>query len=296
VAGPPLTLSPLPVGGSALLQFYGAPKNYVVPDGVTQLTLTRTGSDGSDTQIYQGAPVAVWVDVGDGPSTSSSPLDPTVEYTWTATDETGSTVVGPTTLSGAIVTVPDALTNILIRLLQAACDNAPGATNASVEPAQVTTKTPAGGWLATPFIVVNPALIQQQYTAVGQDIIDPNAANLWTMPGWSRRVWQVSVLSQNADERDFYRDTLLLAFRALKATFFNYIGSNISHNFQAASGTSVDEYQGTAPVFYWAELMLTVEGEFVVTIATNYGLIEQIDLTATSDGVSTEAQVPTTEP
>jgi hypothetical protein len=274
---PPLVVTPLPVGGSALLQLYNSNTGkYSVPENVENLTLIRTGNDGSNVTMYDGPPIAVWVDVGDGPSTSSAPLDPTIEYTWQAIDSTGTTTAGPAMLGGAIITVPDELTVIFIRLLQAACDNAPGAANANVQPVQVTTKAPSGGWGATPFVVVNPALIQQQETAVGQDIVAPNNNNMWTIPGWARRVWQISVLSQNADERDFYRDTLLFAFRALKATFFNYIGANISHSYQASSGTTGDEWTGQAPVFYWAELMLTLEGEFAVTITTNFGLIEKI--------------------
>lgn len=277
--GPPIILSPLPIGGSVLLQMYGADQgNFAPASGVTSVTLIRNGSDGSNATIYVGPPLPFWVDVGDGPSTSSQPLNSSVAYTWTGIDNTGTTAAGPVTPGSAIVTVPDGLTQLLIRLLQAACDNAPKPLGTTVQPAQVTTKGPAGGWPATPFVVVNLAMFQQRDTAVGQDVLVPDANNLATLPGWAKRVWQISVLCPDADERDFYRDTLLIAFRALKATLFNVIGQNVRHEWQATSGPISEEWTGQAPVFYWSEIMLVLEGVFPVTIATGYGVIAAIDV------------------
>jgi len=279
MAGPPLTVSSLPIGGAALLQLYGAESGaYAPPSGVVTLTLSRTGSDGSSVTLYAGAPVPLWVDPGDGPSFSSQPLSPAVGYTWTATDSGGATQAGPITLTGSIVTVPDGLTQLLIRLLQAAADNAQRPSGTVVNPVRVTTKMPSGGWPATPFAVVNLSLFQQEDTAIGQDVLVPVADNTWTLPGWAKRVWTISVFSQNADERDFYRDTFLIAFRALKATLFSQIGQNIRHRYQATSGTTGDEWLGQAPGFYWSDVMFELEGVFDVTILTGFGLIETIDV------------------
>ena len=281
MAGPEFSATPLPIGGSILFQFYGADSgNFLPPSGIVAMSLSRTGTDGSSVTVYAGPPLPLWVDVGDGPSTSSQPLNPAVSYTWQVTDSTGTATIGPLVLGGAIVTVPDSFTQLMIRLLQAACDNAVRPAGMVVQPAQVTTKGPQGGWGATPFVVLNLALFQQRDTAVGQDVLMPNAGNLWTLPGWAKRVWQISVLSQDADERDFYRDTLLIAFRALKGTLFSQVGQNIRHEWQATSGPSADPYHGEAPVFYYAEIMLTLEGVFPVTIATGFGVIEQIDMNA----------------
>ena len=285
-SGPPVVLAPLPVGGAALLSLYGAEQgNFAPPSGVTTMTLSRavSGSAGLSafTQIYSGAPLPLWVDVNDGANTSSSPLDPTLQYVWQATDINGTTQVGPAILAGSIVTVPDGLTQLLIRLLQAAVNNAPVPAGVTVAPAQVTTKMPQGGLAATPFIVVNLDLFQQNDTMIGQDVVlVTKPDNLWTLPGWARRVWRISVFSQNADERDFYRDTLLVAFRALKATLFSQIGQNIRHSFQATSGTTHDEFTGQMPGFYWADVMFDLEGVFDVTILTGFGPIEQIDVNA----------------
>lgn len=297
MSGPPVVLSILPVGGVALLQLYGADVgNFLPPSGVTSMTLSRSVSGGNFAQLYQGPPLPIWVDAGDGPSTSSQPLDPTLPYEWQVTDETGTTLVGPVTPSGSIVTQPDILTSLLIRLLQAACDNAPRPAGANFTKVQVTTKAPQGGWGAMPFVVVNLDLFQQADTAVGQDIIAPNAENLWTLPGWSRRVWRASILSQDADERDFYRDTILIAYRTLKATLFSRIAQNIRHDFQANSGVTGDEWIGQGPELYWADVMLTLEGEFVVTVATGFGTIEAIDVSVVTSGGSVvdEVEIPTT--
>jgi hypothetical protein len=294
VSGPPVVLNVLPVGGCVMLQFYGAEKgDFAPPSGVVSITLSRAVSGGTFVQLYSGPPLPVWADVGDGPSTSSQPLDPTLSYEWQVTDSTGTTQVGPATPAGAIVTVPDGLTALLIRLLQAACDNAPKPSGVSVQSVQVTTKMPAAGWGAMPFVVLNMDLIQQRDTSVGQDVLIANAQNQWTLPGWSRRVWRASVLSQDADERDFYRDTLLIAWRALKATLFSFVGQNVRHDYQANSGTTGDEWLGQGPGLYWADVMMTLEGSFDVTILTGFGLIEQIDVFSTSaPGVTDEIEVP----
>ena len=279
MAGPPVTLSPIPTGGAVLLAFYGAQAGrFAPPSGVTTMTLSRAASGAAFAPIYTGAPLPFWCDAGDGPLTSSTPLDPSTSYTWQAVDSGGTTEIGPVVPAGSIVTTPDAFTQLLIRLLQAGLDNAPRPAGVTVQAAQVVTKMPSGGWPPTPFVVVNLDLLQQSETAVGQDVLAPDANNLWTLPGWAKRVWRVSVLSPDADERDFYRDTLLIVFRALKATLFSTVGQNIRHSFQAASGTSADEWVGLGPGFYWADVIMEVEGVFDVTIATGFGLIAAIDV------------------
>ena len=279
MAGPCVSMSVLPTGGAVLLAFYGADRGkFTPPPGIEAMTLSRAASGAAYMQLYSGPPLPFWCDVGDGPLTSSTPLDPGTSYTWQAVDNGGTVEIGPVVPAGSIVTVPDAFTQLLIRLLQAGLDNAPRPPGTAVQPAQVVTKMPSGGWPPTPFVVVNLDLLQQGETAIGQDVLNPDANNLWTLPGWARRVWRISVLSPDADERDFYRDTLMVVFRALKATLFSQIGYNITHSFQAASGTSADEWVGLGPGFYWADVMMEVEGVFDVTIATGFGLIEAFDV------------------
>jgi hypothetical protein len=86
-------------------------------------------------------------------------------------------------------------------------------------------------------------------------------------------------MSQDAAERDYYRDTLLALFRILAATAFSPIGINVTHSFQANSYADVNEWEGKIPGFYAADLMLELDGVFPAATLTNYGIIETITAT-----------------
>ncbi len=264
-----------------LLQFYGSEVGQYAPSsGATQMTISRavSGVAGS-TQLYSGGLLASWVDGGDGPSFSNAPLSSGTTYLWTVTDNNGSTQVGPATPASSITTVPDALTQMLIRLLQ-------GGVNSLVLPSgvartAVTTQMPQGGWQALPFIVVNLDLIQQSETQIGEDVVNPNPGNDWSLWVNAKRVWRVSVMSTDAEERDFYRDSLLSIFRVLKATVFSPIGYNVTHSFQAASYTTAKEWDGHTPGFYGADLMLEIDGVFNTAVLTSYSTISEITVGVT---------------
>ena len=102
------------------------------------------------------------------------------------------------------------------------------------------------------------------------------------------------MLSTNPFERDCLLDAILAIFHASLLSVFSAIGGNISHDFQASSGQTVNEFEGKLPGFYYADIMLMFDGVFNTIITTNYGLIETIDFTGyTPDGV---AAVVTTVP
>ena len=100
-----------------------------------------------------------------------------------------------------------------------------------------------------PFIFVNLDLLQQEYASIGRDVTNPTAYNVWTIPVLASRLWRVTVFARNPKERDFYRDTLLVAFQVLVATVFNPLGENVTHRFQAVSGTDSREWEGKTPGF-----------------------------------------------
>jgi hypothetical protein len=104
------------------------------------------------------------------------------------------------------------------------------------------------------------------------------------------------VFCQDAQERDFYRDSLLNIFRVLKATVFTPIGYNVSHSYQAASYTDAKEWEGHAPGFYGADLMLEIDGVFNTTVLFNYGVIKEIDVGVTLVSNAEIVEVPMPSP
>lgn len=274
--GSPLTMTAMviPTGGAVLLEF---PGYFPVLPRATELTISRS-IDGSGvwTVIYDGPPVGVFLDVGDG---SPKPLDPTTAYLWQAEDYSGTAVVGPLTPASTFINLPDQLTQILIRALQGAINSMTLPTG--IQRPQITIKMPQNGWQAMPFIVVNVDLIQQTEVAMGESVINPTPDNNWTLFANAKRVWRVTIMSQDAEERDFYRDTLLAVFRVLKATAFGPIGLDVSHTFQAVSYSSAQEWEGVTPGFYAADLMLEINGVFPAAVLTNYPVILQIESTPT---------------
>jgi len=271
-----VTAIAVPTGGAVLLQFPGF---FSPVPGVAALTIERS-VQGSNAWvlIYQGPPIGVFLDVGDS---LPQPLDGNTAYIWNINDGISSIQVGPITPASSFVNEPDQLTQVLIRALQGIMNSMvlpPG-----VQPAVVTIKMPVNGWAAMPFIVINLDLIQQTETNIGEDFAAPNPANVWTLFANAKRVWRVTVISQAAEERDFYRDSLLAAFRILKATAFAPIGYDVSHTFSATSYSSTSEWEGLNPGFYGADLMLEINGIFPAAVLTNYPLILDVASNPTFD-------------
>ena len=271
---PSLTAMVIPTGGAVLLQL---PSSFVTVPNPQSLTIRRSvQGSGVWTVIYQGAPVGVFLDVGDG---MAAPLDAATSYLWQVTDSGGTATVGPLIPASSLINTPDQLTQILIRALQGAVNSMtlpPG-----VQRPLITIKMPTNGWQAMPFIVVNVDLIQQTEVEIGEDVVNPTADNNWTLFANAKRVWRVTIMSQDVDERDFYRDSLLAVFRVLKATAFGPIGLDVSHTIQATSYSSAQEWDGVAPGFYGADLMLEIDGVFPAAVLTSYPVIQQITSTPT---------------
>jgi len=260
----------IPTGGAVLLEF---PGYFPVPPQATSLTISRSvEGSGVWTVIYQGPPVGVFLDVGDG---LPKPLDSSTSYLWQATDYSGVTVVGPLTPASTFLNFPDQLTQILIRALQGAINNL--AIPPGIQIPQISIRMPMNGWQAMPFIVVNVDLIQQTDVEIGEDVINPTPDNNWTLFANAKRVWRVTIMSQDAEERDFYRDALLAIFRVLKATAFGPLGLDVSHTFQAVSYSSVQEWEGVTPGFYAADLLLEINGVFPAAVLTQYPTILRIE-------------------
>ena len=277
MSGPDVAATVIPTGGAIRLDM---PGYLTPPSGVAAYTLSRavSGSSGlgAFTQLYSGAPQPVYLDVGD---MLPQPLDMTAGYVYRVADSTGITQIGPIVPAPSLIYNEDPLTQILIRLIQAGVNGQqpPAGYGAGPynTPPQVTTRMPQGGLAAMPFIVLNLDLIQQTQTGLGQDVPNISAGNEWTIWVNAKRMWRISVMCGNASARDFYRDLLLNVFQVIKPTVFAYIGLDVTSEIQAASGTDADEWDGKVPGFYFADIMLTLNGVLNTTIFTGYGTFGQ---------------------
>ena len=268
----------IPTGGAIMLNM----DPYIQPaPGINNITISIATSSGSGlsgfTQIYSGAPIPRYLDVGDS---LPQPLDGNTAYVYQVMDNLGGSVqTEPVTPSWAIENTPDQLTQILMRLLQGAINNMP--LPQGIQKTQVMTTMPMNGYQAMPFIIASPELIQQTDVQLGDDYPNPDQGNNWTLWALVNRIWRVSVMSVTPEERDFYRDQLLAAFRVFKATAFGPLGIEVTHKFQAASYTSAEEHEGHIPGFYGADLMYELQGIFPVTVLTNYGVIKTVEFDIT---------------
>ena len=282
MSGPEVEATVIPTGGAIRLDM---PGYLTPPSGVTAYTLSRavSGSSGlgSFTQLYSGAPQPVYLDVGD---MLPQPLDMATGYVYQVADATGTTQIGPITPAPSLLYTEDPLTQILIRLIQAGVNGQqpPAGYGAAPynTPPQVTTRMPQGGLAAMPFIVLNLDLIQQTQTGIGQDVPSVSPGNEWTIWVNAKRMWRISVMCANASARDYYRDLLLNVFQVIKPTVFAFIGLDVTSEIQAASGTDADEWEGKVPGFYYADIMLTLNGVLNTTILTGYGTFQGISASA----------------
>ena len=260
--GPTVNLYPIPSGGAILLDL---PDYVVPPSGVTQMAISiatsGVGGLSAFTAVYSGALLPKYLDCGDA---FPQPLNATTEYVYAVSDSRGTTQTTPVIPAYNMTSLPDQLSQILIRLLQGAVSSMP--LPAGIQVTRVTTQMPQNGWQAMPFIVVNLDLTQQSEVAIGEDYPQPTADNDWTLYANAKRIWRVSVFSLDAEERDFYRDSLLAVFRVAKATAFAPLGLDVRHSFQAASYTDAKEWEGHSPGFYGADLMLEIDGVFPTAV------------------------------
>ena len=246
--------------------------------GISSMMLERSVSGISTwTTLYSGSPVPVYVDAGDS---LPSPLIGSNTYLYRITDSRSQIVTSGVTPISSITSTPDGFTELLIRLLQGALNNITLPTG--IGAVQVTSQMPQGGLQVLSLIVVNLELIQQLFTSIGRNVTNPDSNNTWTIPNLVERTWRISVMSKNAMERDFYRDTLLVILQILVSTVFNKIGQDVTNRFQAASGTDAKEYEGKAPGMYYADILFEISGSFDATITTSYGNVGTLTTAITS--------------
>ena len=269
----------LPTGGAIAITFTTSASG--------NITLERSPYPNiSYTTLYTGPPLnprgddQYFLDLGDG---SPGPLLPTTQYIYQLIDETGSITSDPLMPVSEINLDAINWDQILIGLLQGAINVVklpPG-----VKPATVVHAMPLTGLLPMPFVVVLNELDQQDEIPIGQSnpilgegFVQPPYTNVWTQTGFGSNTFRISVFSQNAIERRFYRDLIIATFRANLYYVFQQLGSDIVHRYQAISYQAVKTHEGDLPGFYACDVMLEFTGTQNITMYTSYGLINEIDM------------------
>lgn len=285
---PEITAYGIPTGGVITLAISGA------VSGVA--TLERAVSGQSFATIYSGSPVSFYIDIGDG---LPSPLSSGSAYVYRYTDNTGSGLSAYITPASVLVQQQEPLTQILIRLLQGAFGDLtppPG-----IRPVQVLQQMPLGGNIPMPFLVVNLDVIQQSAVPIGQSVAPLSAlvtgggtGSGYTLTGFAKRTFRISVLSDNGVERDFYRDNLIGVLEAIYAPILQPLGLDVSHKWMASSGQIAQDRQGKSPGFYFADVLLDFEGTLNVVVMPIYGTIAQITTSVTSSMSGTTGTVTDT--
>ena len=279
MADPLISYEVVPVGGAIALS--------MACSGAT--TLTRTVSGGSPVTLYSGNQILYYLDTGDQ---LPAPLDPTLNYTYTLTDVNGSVSTGYIQPATSLNIDQEPLTQILMRLLQAGVNSL--VVPAGLKRAQVLQAMPIAGVPAMPFVTINQDLLQQEEVPIGQSVLQP-VDNSWTITGFCKRMYRVSILSTSGQERDFYRDAIVGIFESIYQSVLQKIGIDVHHEYQVASGQVARDLDGMSPGFYYSECLLTFVGTLNVTITCNYGIISTIKTDSTgAEGSNTNTEVPNT--
>lgn len=280
----------------------------IIPTGgAIQLTLTTAISGnvtlaravsgatglGTFTTLYSGTPYVSQLDSSGNPIPTlyldtgdqlPSPLLPGTLYVYSLTDANGTAQTPPFNPAVSINLQPEPLTQIMIRLLQAGINSlVPSSFNSNGgKIPQVLHDMPLAGFPAMPFVTVNCDLVQQEEIPIGQNVQQPDKSGNWTIGGFAKFVYRISVFANNSPERDFYRDAVIGIFNAILQSVFVPLGKNIRHRYQAANGQVAQDNTLQIPGFYYSDVMLEFEGVMNIVVTATYGLIAEIIFTGTT--------------
>lgn len=277
----------VPTGGAIRLSMT------TVSSGST-VTLSRAVSGvsgvGPYTPLYgPGVPIPAYVDAGDA---LPSPLVSGSIYVYQLTDGTSTVTTGGIQPAPAMSIQQEPLTSLVISLLQAGINNLIPPSGIS-SPIKVLQAMPIAALPPLPFVVINPDLIEQSEIPIGQDVERYGRSAQWTKTAFARRMFRISIFAANAVDREWYRDATIAIWEALTGSVFTFIGVDVRHKWIANSGQVAGDKGGQTPGFYYADVMVEIEGTFNITILPTYGRIETITTTASvGGGAAVVATVP----
>ncbi len=260
--------------------------------GNTTLSRAVSGVSGVGpyTPLWNAGPLELYIDPGDG---LPGPLSPASLYVYKLTDDNGTIVTAPVQPSVELNPQIEPLTQMMLKLLQAAVTSL--TLPNGVKKATVLQAMPNGQNLPLPFFVLNLDLMQQAEIPIGQSAWKIRNDGSAVVTAQIHRMYKLSILSDNAVERDIYRDLIPPVFEVILSQVLAPAGLDVSHHFQIASGQVAEDRMGKSPGFYFADALIEFNGTLNMSIQTNLGLIAEIDFKAfTPDGQYTEVIVPTT--
>jgi hypothetical protein len=218
------------------------------------------------------------------------PLSPTTSYVYKLADDNGTIETAPVQPGLSLAVQIDPFALLMQRLIQGAVNNL--YLPAGVKRADVMQAMPIAGLPDLPLITINLNSLQQREIPIGQSAWVPDENNNIIVTGFAHRLFQISVLSLNGPERDFYRDAMVGIFQVIVGAVLAPSGRDITHSYDISSGQVAKDTEGKAPGFYYADCLLDFTGEFNIVISTDLGYIETIDFTAYApDGNATEVTV-----
>ncbi len=266
-------------GGAIRLDLNSTDTNYV---------LTRSNVSTNTTSVlYSGVnDSCLYLDIGDGYTTNVNYL-PSGVYNYTITDSYGSTTT-PNIIPTVYLTVfPEELDKIFIKLMKAALD-------ALIIPngfskAQVYHAMPLGGYPPLPAVVIQQELLKQSEIPIGQQVYkDEDDMNMLSI---ATRRYSAAILSRNSEERDFYRVAIIGCFEAICLDVFSYLGNNIRHSFAVDSSMESTDEPNASPGFYYADCLLSFDGNFFVGINKQYPVIQSTAVTVSGSATGSNVVI-----
>jgi hypothetical protein len=270
MAGPTVISSVVPTGGTIVLDITLGDPTFDINN--TNITILRyTGSlSNAPVQVYTGPYLMIFFDDG---VAQPSYLDFNTTFYYAVTDPTGTTTTPSITPTPQLVVFSDYLDKLMFRMFSAGMSAL--AVPADYNPIRVLNSLPLTmGSEATkfPFVVMNLDLEQQEHLQIGEDI-DFSFTNLNIIPMIIMKRYSLNILSHNAMERDFYKDSAKGVILTMMQSL-TQIGQDFSYNWQASN---TQESAGIFPGgFYCSVVMLEMTGQFNVSMNTNYPVIDTI--------------------
>lgn len=285
----------IPTGGAIALTFATASGQISISratSGVSGLSAWTVLASG----LASGPPGPLgvngyYLDVGDQ---LPGPLSAAAQWVYEITDSTGTTQTAPLMPVSAITIEPDPILSIMMRLLQAGLQNI--APPPGILRPRIMLAMPIDNIPPLPLIAIAPELDQMQEQPIGVDVPKPNSKNIWQIMDLQKHVLRISILSENAVERDYFKDAVLSIFKVLLGTVLAPLGQDVRHGYQAASYQQTKEQVDQVPGFYGCDVMLDITGQFNVVVTTTYGIIAEITFQGDDPegNIVIQAQVPTT--